>query len=321
VNANSTLPWTNLRYYENCPQQLLWLKGWGMIDCGGGPGMPKPRPKRESLHHPVMGMVVQAAVEALYNDELWVDPPHLIENMLRIVDREWFRLIKDKRNHIDYTRAGMTAAEMLEVCRDGVIGYVQTMKAHKLLSLEYAKAEVPLIGWIDKWNPVGGTADVILRREDTGITILDGKNSRRKEADPDQLRWYALLFRLAYKQLPDRLGFVWYRFPYGQEARDGDGNILYEEDRETPRIEQGVQWIDFSEDDLRGLAQRALDAKKAMRKELFDPRPEPSYCKKCVFEEVCEARQRQRKANAEKRNKNRRLDEIDDEGGFSDFSL
>lgn len=321
MNANSTLPWTTLYLYEHCPQQMLWLKGWGTIDCGGGPGMPKPKPKKESRHYPVMGMAIQAAVEALYNDELWVDPQNLTSNLLRVVDREWFRLVKDKRNYIDYDRARMTPAEMLEVCRDGVIGYVQTMKAHRLLSLTYAKAEVPLIGWIDKWNPVGGTTDVIIRREDTGITILDGKNSRRKEADPDQLRWYALLFRLAYKQMPDRLGFVWYRFPYGQDARDEDGNLLFEEDGETPQIEQGVQWVDFTEEDLRGLAQRALDAKKAMRKELFAPNPVPSYCKRCVFEDVCEARVAQRKANSETRNKNRRLDEIPEEGGFSDFSL
>lgn len=319
MNADSTLPWTNLRYYENCPQQLLWLKGWKGIDCGGGPGQPKPRPKKESRHHPVMGMLVQSAVEALYNDELWVDPKNLTENMLRVVDREWVRLLRG--NYINWNRAGMSADEMLDVCREGVVGYIQTMKAHKLLSVEYAKAEVPLIGWIDKWNPVGGTADVIFRREDTGITILDGKNSRRKEADPDQLRWYALLFRLAYKRMPDRIGFVWYRFPYGQPARSPEGDLLYEEDGETVKIEQGVQWIDFTEDDLRGLAQRALDAKKAMRKELFEPRPEPSYCKRCVFEDVCEARQAQRKKNSEKRNKNRRIDEITDDGGFSDFSL
>ena len=322
MNANSTLSWTSLSTYEHCGQQFLWLFGWGMIDCGGGPGMPKPRPKKDSRHHAVMGMVVQAAVESLYNDELWHDPSTLTERMLKVADREWFRQIKDKRNYINYDKAGLTAAEMLEVCRNGVVGYVQTMKAHGLLSLSYARAEVPLVGWIDKWNPLGGRADMIIRREQTGITILDGKNSRRKEADADQLRWYALLFRLSFRVMPDRLGFIWYRFPYGTPARDPDGNLLYEEDGETPRIEPGVEWIPFTEDDLRELAQRALDAKKAMRKEIFEANPVPNYCKMCAFEDVCSARQAQRKKNSEVRNKNRHIDEIpDNEGGFSDFSL
>lgn len=320
MNANSTLAWSTLTLYEHCPQQMLWMKGWGMVDCGGGPGMPKPKPKKVSRHHAVMGIVVQAAVESLYNDELWQDPQNLTDNLLGFVDREWFRQLKDKRNYINFDRAGLSAADMLEVCREGVIGYIQTMKAHSFLSLTYAKSEVPLVGWIDKWNPVGGRADMIIRREESGITILDGKNSRRKDADPDQLRWYALLFRLAYRKMPDRIGFVWYRFPYGQPARDEDGNVLYGEDGE-PLVEQGVDWVPFTEEDLRGLAQRALDAKKAMRKELFDPNPVPSYCKRCVYEDVCKARQAQRATNSEKRNKKRRLDEIPEEGGFSDFSL
>jgi hypothetical protein len=194
------------------------------------------------------------------------------------------------------------------------------MKAHRLLGV-YARAEVDLVGWIDKWNPVGGRADVIIRREDTGISITDGKNTRRRErANPDQIRWYALLFKLSYRELPARVGFVWYRYPYGAPAKDQDGNQIFDEDGK-PQIEQGVEWVPFTEDDLRGLAQRAVDAKKAMRKEKFDPNPVPSYCKYCVYESVCDTRQAQRAANAEKRGKSKKLEEIETADGFADFSL
>ena len=316
MNANSTLYWSSLFAYENCPQQFLWLIGWGMINVGGGPGHPKPPPIKESLHHPVMGKVVQATVEKLYNDEMWRDPKNLSTSLLEFVDREWFRQVK--RNHIDYHKARITADEMVNVCREGVLGYIQTMKAHRLLG-PYARAEVDLIGWIDKWNPVGGRTDLIIRREDTGVMILDGKNSRYKEGNPDQLRWYALLFRLAYREMPARIGFVWYRFPYGAPAFDKAGAPLLDEGG-NPTIEQGVEWVSFTEEDLRGLALRATDAKKAMRKEIFPANPVPSYCKYCVFESVCGARQEQRKANAEKR-WHKPLEEIDEPGGFSDFSL
>jgi CRISPR/Cas system-associated exonuclease Cas4 (RecB family) len=325
VNANSTLYWSWLDCYEHCGQQFLWYKGWGTIDTGGGRGLPKPPPVKESRHHAVMGLVLAAANERLYNDELVAlrkgigNPALLSERLLEFLDREWFRQLKDPRNHIDWHRAGMTADEMLEVCREGIIGYLRTMKQHRLLG-EYAKAEVELIGWIDKWNPVGGRADLIVRREDTGISLLDGKNSRYKDADPDQLRWYALCFLLAYKVMPDRIGFIWYRYPYGKEERDKEGNLVYGEDGE-PKIEQGVEWIPFTKEDLQGIAARAVEAKRLMKKEIFEANPVPDYCRNCVFESVCEARQAQRRANAKKNGKDKKLGEIDGEGGFSDFSL
>lgn len=325
MNSNSTLYWTWFSVYENCPQRFLWAKGWGKIDVGGGPGMPKPPPVKKSRHHAVMGNVLAAANVKLYNDELVAlrkgitEPQDLSQRMMDFLDREWFRQINDPRNYIDWHRAKITSAEMLEVCREGVTGYIATMKHHRLLG-EYAKAEVDIVGWVDKWNPVGGRVDTVIRRSDTGITLLDGKNTRHRDLqDPDQLRWYALCFLLAYKVMPDRIGFTWYRYPYGAPAFGKKGARLYDEEG-TPLLEQGVEWVAFTKEDLQGIAARVLDAKKAMRKELFAPTPAPSYCKGCTYETVCEARQAQRKKNAKRNGKDKRLEEIT-EGGFSDFTL
>lgn len=287
--------------------------------------MPKPPPIRESRHHAVMGLILAAANEKLYNEELVAlrqgrgNPAHLSERMLEFLDKEWFRQMRDPRNYIDWHRAGMTADEMMAVCREGVVGYLQTMKHHRLFG-DYAKAEVDLIGWIDKWNPVGGRTDLIIRRQDSGITILDGKNGRYKNSDPDQVRWYALCFLLAYKVMPDRIGFIWYRYPYGKEARDKDGGLLYGDDGQ-PQIEQGVEWVPFTKEDLQGIAARAVEAKRQMKKEIFEANPVPDYCRKCVYESVCEARQAQRRINAKKNGKDKKLEEIGAKGGFSDFSL
>lgn len=240
-----------------------------------------------------MGTVIQAVVEKLYNEEWYRDPANLTRNLLIAVEKLWARLETHPRSKINYSEARMSREAMLQVCRDGVEGYVKTMRAHKFLG-PYARAEVDLVGWANKWTPVGGRPDVIIRREDTGVTILDGKNSkhRSKHLDPDQLRWYALLFKLFYREMPKRLAFVLYRFPYGAPGVDENG---------APTTETGVEWIPFTEDDLKGLAQRAIDAKKAMWKEKFDPTPTPEGCKFCDFEKVCPARINQRVANAEKR--------------------
>lgn len=305
MNNKSTLYWSHLKMYEECPQKFLWTKGWGTLDVGAGPGEGKPIPVRRTRHHAVMGIVTQYAIERMYNDELYREPALLKQRLLEIVDSEWDRESSKERNWIDYRVAG-SSRSLRQVCRDGVVGYLSTMKAHKLLG-PYAKAEVNLVGWIDKWNGVGGRADTIVRREDTGITIIDGKNTlhKMKYTDPDQLRWYAMLFKLAYKVMPDRLAFVWFRFPYGSENTEGE-------------LEEGVEWVDFTEDDLRGLAQRAVDAKKGMRYEKFKPTPSASVCRFCDFESVCDARKEQK---ASRSRKPKKIDALSDSDGFVDLSL
>jgi len=306
MNQSSTIYWSHLKMYEECPQKFLWTKGWEDIELGRGPGKGKKRPDERSRHHAVMGIVIQYAIEKMYNDELWRDPKNLSTHLVELIEKEWKRQLADPRNVIDYNIAG-PEEDMLDICREGAIGYLQTMKKHRFLGV-YAKAEVDLLGWIDKWNPIGGRADTIVRRDDTGITIIDGKNTKHKMkyTDPDQLRWYALLFKLSYRQLPDRLAYVWYRFPYDEEEG-----------------ETGVEWIDFTEEDLKGIAQRALDARQGMRKRKFEPTPTPKTCRFCDFEPVCEARQSQRKANAANRKPraSSKVEELKGSGGFIDLSL
>jgi hypothetical protein len=315
MNEQSTLYYSAFSAYEGCPQNFLWSYGWGDIDLGNGPGQPKKVPVRRSAHHALMGIVIQAVLERMYNEELYRDPKNLSQRLLAEVEREWVRQSKKPRNWVDYREAGMSEEELLQVCRDGVTGYLKTMKALKLIG-PYAKSEVKLIGWVNKWLGVGGKVDFIIRRDDTGVTILDGKNTKRKleGVDPDQLRWYAMVFKLAYKQSPDRLGFVWFRYPYGMEIKNADGD--------TVETEQGVEWIPFTDDDLRGLAQRAQEARDGMRKEKFAPTPSPKTCEYCDFVTVCEARIAQRAANSRgPRSKPEGIEELPSTGGFLDLSV
>ncbi len=315
MNKDSTLYWSHLVAYELCPQKFLWMKGWDGIDLGHGPGNRMPNPSKDSKHHAVMGIAIQYAVEKMYNDELYRDPKNLLRVMLGAGEKEFIRQEAKPWNRIDYGKARMTREDMLDVVRDGITGYLSTMKAHKFLG-PYAKAEVNIVGWIDKWNAIGGRVDTIVRRDDTGVTIIDGKNTKHKMkyTDPDQVRFYALLFFLAYNQMPDRLAYVWYRFPHGMKTNGEDGSEV---------IETGVEWVEFDEGDLKGIAQRALDAKKAMWKGKFDPTPSPKTCRFCDFESICKARQEQRRANAGRRRKAVviELDGDSDEKGFTDFTL
>lgn len=314
MNEKSTLYYTAFSSYESCPQGFLWRYGWGNIDLGNGPGRPKSQPVKKSAHHALMGIVIQAVLEKMYNEELYRDPKVLSQRLIAEVEREWFRQAKKPRNWVDYREAGMSEEEMIQICRDGVTGFLKTMKAHKLIG-PYAKSEVNLIGWINKWLCVGGKSDFIIRRDDNGITLLDGKNTKRKMdgVNPDQLRWYAMVFKLAYRKSPDRLGFVWFRFPYGVENLNAETQEL--------ETEQGIEWVPFTEEDLRGLALRAQQARDGMRKEKFEPTPSPKTCEYCDFASVCEARIAQKAANFRgSRAKTNILEEVSNAGGFLDLS-
>ena len=295
-----TLYWSSLGLYETCPQKFLWSKGWGEIDVGGGTGRKKPVPKKRSEHHAILGIAIQWAIENFYNSELWrtLDPETLKKRLLELAD-EIFRIELAKK-YVDWREAG-DRGELEKLIRDAVMGYMRTMKQHRFLG-PYAKAEVELLGYIDKYTPIGGRADLIIRREDTGITILDGKNSKRYKdpktgkytltyTDPDQLRWYALLFFLTYKKLVDRLGFVYYRYPYGTPIVGDDG-------MDTGEVEHGVDWVSFTKEDLKGLAARAVAAMKGMDREKFDANPSPQGCKFCDYETVCPQRLAQKAANS-----------------------
>lgn len=280
-----TLYWSSLEMFEGCPQNFLWSKGWGDIDLGRGPGRSKAKPEKDSKHHAVMGIAIQKVVERLYNDELWRQPQGLVDRLADMAEQECQAEIA--RNFIDWTESP-PREDLIRTCRDGVTGYLRTMKANRLLG-PYAKAEVELLGRINETVAVGGRADLIIRREDaSGVTILDGKNSssKGKYTDPDQLRWYALLFYLCYGILPDRLGFVYYRYPHDPNTG-----------------ESGVDWVDFTKDDIRGLAKRAVEARTEMQAERFPATPTPKTCRFCDYETVCPARTAQREANAAKRRK------------------
>ena len=321
-----TLYWTNLSRWEDCPQKFLWYKGWGAIDVGGGPGRKKPVPYQRSAHHMIMGIVIAEVLEIFYNNELWrmlKDRRGLQKKLAVTLDNAWKRALLEK--YIDWRKAP-PRDEMRQICEDGVYNFVwKTLKAQRLLGV-YARAEVDLVAYANKYTPIGGRADLIIRREvepNKGVLLLDGKNSRRYKdrktggwmtyTDPDQLRWYALLYYLCYQQFPDLLGFIYFRYPHGVPILDPDG-------KDTGKLEEGIDWVEFSRDDLKGLKARAIDARKGMDKERFDARPRPPMCRMCDYESVCP----QRQAQIDKNRRNPRkgtLDVLEGADGFVDFQV
>jgi hypothetical protein len=311
-----TLYWTNFLRYEECPQKFLWYAGWGTIDVGGGPGRKKPIPEQRSEHHILMGVVVGGVLEDLYNREHWKLPGDELKKLLRTRTQQAFDLEWAKRTIIPYKSP--SRAELLKTCHEGVQGYLPTMVHNRLLG-PYAKSEVNFKAYVNPLTSIGGRCDFMFRRDDTGITILDGKNSKRyynkkKDTyffytDPDQLRWYALCFYLKHGRMPDRLGFVYFRYPWG--------TVL---DGETEPY-SGVTWVEFTKEDLVGLATRAAEVREKMEREEFHALPTPPKCKFCDYQSVCPERQEQIERNRRGRKPKKKdiLDNADD--GYVEFSI
>lgn len=300
------LYWSTMDKYEKCPQQFLWSRGWDGIDLGYGDGEPIPQPKQSSMHHAIMGIVIAKAMEDLYNDELWRDPKNLKENLEAIIRKEFKLQLFNK--YVDWEKAP-TEEEMLHICLEGIRNFLPTMKHHKLLG-QYSRSEVNMIAELDGGVRVGGRADLIIKRNDE-VGIYDGKNSasKGKYTDPDQLRWYGMLYRATTGVLPNKLGFIYYRYPYGM---DNEGII-----------EQGVDFVEYTTHHLDSLEARAKEAMQSMYNLQFDPTPKAKHCQFCDYESMCDARKEQKAKNSDKRKKNfdRKLGIEGDTSAFVQFKL
>lgn len=135
---------------------------------------------------------------------------------------------------------------------------------------------------------VGGRADFVIERsKEKDILILDGKGSKhgKKYVEDSQLKWYAFLYEQHKGRLPDKLGFVFWRFE-GQKA---------------------VHWIDVDRADILSLRDEVLGTMDRVEKSVrhltvlsespkshFEAREEyfpaqPSFsCNLCSYLPLCD---------------------------------
>lgn len=339
------LYWSNIDAYRKCPQMFLWGRGWPTIDLGRGLGKKKYPKEKRSEHHAVMGRVIADVMERFYNDKIWKRPPEysneewskkIKESLEGHVQREFDRhigkahIIFQTGPHDRSWQRSEPVGVLFDTCRNGVLDYVfKTMKAARLLG-KYAKAEVDINTKIDRWLPVGARPDLILNRsqgkEFHGLTILDGKNSGTVgRNDPDQLIWYALCFYMVFKVVPDRLAWIYYRYPAGTDP----SNIKYDKkkykDGPPPEFEdwKGIVEVPFDVSDLRRMHEEAKSIYRSMEAEKFDPTPSSDACTFCDFEAECPARALHKAAN---RREKPALDDLievvsEDAEGFVEFKM
>lgn len=306
--------WSHIKMMRACPQQYLWHKGHPDHDLGAGFGKRKPLPDeaKDSEHHQLMGSVLSKVVEYVYNEELYLDPKTLSEKVQEIARREF--VFEEQRHHVIWSY--MTRDDAIETCVSGARNFVELMRDHRFLG-PYAKSEVKMTPSMNNDFNVSGIVDLIYRDDEGRIHILDGKNASTpmKYEDEDQLRWYALSFRLMTGVTPHRLGFFYFRYPRSNPP-------------EKHCADKDAEWTGFvevsiTEEDIRRLGKEAIETNRAIERGVFEPNPVPKHCTWCKFENICEERQAQKRRNSAKRGlgKTKTPDPCADKGGFVDLNM
>jgi hypothetical protein len=282
------LYWSHIKMMRECPRKYLWSKGHPGIDLGAGEGKPKPLPpeeQRASEHHMLMGDVLSKVVENIYNHEMWRKGADLKEAVEEMARKEFVFL--EQRRYCLWQQ--MTRQQAIDICVSGAVNFLKIMKENRLLGV-WNKSEFKMTPSVNKYFSACGIADLIFRDKEDRVYIMDGKNAMTpgKYEDPDQLRWYALCFRLQYGITPHKLGFFYFRYPSDNPPED-------------KKDWTGMVEVDLTPDDLKRLAAEGVETSKAIHRGHFEPNPVPKHCTQCPYESLCEERQAQKKHNAAKR--------------------
>jgi len=122
--------------------------------------------------------------------------------------------------------------------------------------------------------------DFIVEPQNGPIEILDGKGKMKidTDADVEQLFFYALMYLLNKGRLPDKLGFLYYRFKL-------------------------IKYIDFDKDTIMSFRDKLAIVKQAIKEDRdFHAKVKLSkHCQWCVYKCSCDAYAAKKKENADKK--------------------
>lgn len=173
-------------------------------------------------------------------------------------------------------------AELTADVKDAVQRGVRIIRRHRLLGPR-ADAEVKLDYTTEDGHIMGGRADFIIQRikPDSDLLIIDGKGTKHKNrVDPKQLHWYATLNWKHTGKLPDKLAFLFWKFP----------------------PDEAMDWITINEDEAETLYEEVNDAfREILSKEeiapkgsapkhaigVFTPKPSEKNCRFCPYTKHC----------------------------------
>jgi CRISPR/Cas system-associated exonuclease Cas4 (RecB family) len=114
------------------------------------------------------------------------------------------------KNKVDWSHpmSSLGETDLFLSCVDDILKNLQTLDVYA-----HTRSEIKLEVTLQSGDVLVGKIDFITN-EDGTVSIIDGKNAQTKgkHVDERQLLFYALLYKFTYGSLPDKLGFLYYKF-------------------------------------------------------------------------------------------------------------
>lgn len=161
----------------------------------------------------------------------------------------------------------------------------------------YAQSEVPIEIILKKTGDLlTCRLDFVINNTDGTVEIIDGKGTEKpdKNIDIEQLYFYALMYLLSNKKLPNKIGFLYYRF-------------------------QMIKYMEFDKQTMVDFKNKLSVVKGAIKKDLdFKAKVKASkQCRWCAYNSTCDELILSRKKRAEKK---KPIVPFDNNGGIISFS-
>jgi CRISPR/Cas system-associated exonuclease Cas4 (RecB family) len=260
------ISYTDYRTYLDCPR--LYRKKTDKVEP----------PEKESRYFTLYGLLVEKFFER-YTNRISKTGRVLKDEEVRYLLGEMWKIVLDENYVVwDDPWAKRTADDIFEMAYQDVL---ENMR--KFTFWKNSQSEVPFrINLKKSGDVITCRMDFIHKASDGTVEIIDGKGKMKidKDADLEQLYFYALVYLLRNGRLPNKIGFLYYRFKL-------------------------IKYIDFDADTILAFRDKVALVKNLMKKDTeFRPKVMLSkQCKWCPYKYDCDAYRTKKEASAKKRHK------------------
>jgi len=235
-----------------------------------------PPPEKESKYFALYGLLVERFFKR-YTNEIVKRGQQLSDAQVRETLQSIWKYVLDS-NYVNWNEPWVksTSDQIFDMAYADVL---ENMR--KFTFWKDARSEVSFSVQLKKSGDlITCRMDFVHEPKDGPVEILDGKGKMKLDADVDldQLYFYALVYLLNRRRLPDKIGFLYYRFKL-------------------------IKYIDFDSAAILAFKDKLALVKQAMKKDVvFEARVGISkQCKWCPYKCSCDAYTRKKQELADKR--------------------
>lgn len=258
------ISYSDYRTYLDCPRLYRYRKD------------KVPTPQKESRYFALYGLLVELFFKK-YTNEVARSGRNLTDDNVREVLKELWKYILDTNYVVwgdPWVKAG--SDEIFETAYQDVIDNLR-----KFTFWKDARSEVSFNIHLKKSGDIlTCRMDFVVEPEGGPVEILDGKGKMKidTDADVEQLYFYALVYLLNKGRLPNKIGFLYYKFKL-------------------------IKYIDFDQETIMNFRDKLAIVKQSVKADTtFTPKVGLSkQCKWCAYRSGCDAYMQKKQANAEKK--------------------